>query len=222
MAATRETVIIPGPADHLTVLAQDGKVERYEFDRLKILRAALLALHSPRLVDHLMSGTPRYQYNCPAQPPEHFACHFLHPASCFGSFVRTVCFLLLPLPFVIWRVSPVLLIRLVKIAHLSQSGGVTVRYRRAAPVGVICGTPIGNGVSRCSQRYLGGTVRSRSTPLSCGPWLSYGRSSLPTGIQAARPKGCAPLDTQVKAPRLWWGQEGENSGSGWCRAGLQY
>jgi hypothetical protein len=119
MTATRETVIIPGPADHLTVLAQDGMVERYEFDRRKILRAALLALHAPRLVDHHMSGIPGDQYNCPPQPPEHFACHFLHPASCFGSFARTIRSLLLPLPFVIWHVSPVLLTRVARIAHRS-------------------------------------------------------------------------------------------------------
>ncbi len=31
-----------------------------------------------------------------------------------------------------------------------------------------------------------------------------------------------PLDPQVKAPRLWWGQEGENPDSGWYKAGLQY
>ena len=79
MAATRETVTIPGPTDYLAVLTQDGMVERYELDRLKSLCAALLALHAPRLVDHLMSGIPGDQYNCPGQPPEHFACHFLYP-----------------------------------------------------------------------------------------------------------------------------------------------
>jgi hypothetical protein len=119
MAATREAVIIPGPADQLAVLAKDGMVERYKLDRLKSLRAALLALHAPRVVDHLSSGIPGDQCNCPGQPREHFACHFLRPAFCFGSFVRTVRFLSLSIPFVIWRVSPELLIRLVAIAHPS-------------------------------------------------------------------------------------------------------
>jgi hypothetical protein len=85
MAAAREAMIVPGLADHLTVLAKDGMVEGYELDRLKILRAALLALYASRLVDHLASGIPGDQYNCPGQPREHFACHFLRPPSCFGS-----------------------------------------------------------------------------------------------------------------------------------------
>src|ERR1051325_8487408 len=117
MAAAREAMIVPGLADHLTVLAKDGMAEGYELDRLKILRAALLALYAPRLVDHLASGIPGDQYNCLGQPREHFACHFLRPPSCFGSFVRTIRSLLLPIPFVIWRVGPLRLIPMVKIAH---------------------------------------------------------------------------------------------------------
>jgi len=65
MAAAREAVIIPGLADHLTVLTKDGLVERYELDRLKSLRAALLAFHAPRLVNHLASGIPGDPYNGP-------------------------------------------------------------------------------------------------------------------------------------------------------------
>ena len=78
-------MIIPGPADRLAVLAQDGMVERYELDWLKSFCAPLLAFHSPRLVDHLASRVLGDQYNCPGQPPEHFACHSLHPASFLGS-----------------------------------------------------------------------------------------------------------------------------------------
>ncbi|HET7213237.1 MAG TPA: hypothetical protein VFZ27_02775 [Terriglobia bacterium] len=101
MAATRETVTIPCLADHLTVLAQDGMAERYELDRLKILWAALLALHNPLPADHLASGIPCDPYNGPGQPREHSVCHFLRTTSCYGSFVQKVRFLPLCIPFVV-------------------------------------------------------------------------------------------------------------------------
>jgi hypothetical protein len=81
MAATREAVIIPGPADHLPVFAKHRRVEQYELDRLKSLRAAALALRAPGPVDHLASGIPGDQDNCPGPPREHLACHSLCPRS---------------------------------------------------------------------------------------------------------------------------------------------
>jgi hypothetical protein len=93
-------VIIPGPADHLTVFAR----------RLwhSVLRALSITLRpaSPAISTIVLG------HRASILPVISFV-----PASCAGSFVRTFRFLPMPIPFVTWRVRSVLTNYLVIIAH---------------------------------------------------------------------------------------------------------